>query len=108
MPKPGKHIFVCTQGRPPGHPRGSCAEKGAGGVFEAFLAQFDQRGLFGPFQVTNTGCMGPCLNGTNVLVYPEGVMYGGVTADDVAEIIESHLLEDKPVERLLMPAEIWS
>jgi len=30
-----------------------------------------------------------------------------VGKDDVAEIIEQHLLGDQPVERLKVPAEIW-
>ena len=29
MPKPQYHIFVCTNTRPPDHPKGSCGEKGA-------------------------------------------------------------------------------
>ena len=61
----------------------------------------------GRFAVTGSGCLGPCGTGPSVLVYPEGVMYGGVAKDDVAVIIEQHLLGDKPVERLAVPAEIW-
>jgi (2Fe-2S) ferredoxin len=34
-------------------------------------------------------------------------MYGGIGKDDVAAIIEEHLLGDKPVERLKVPDEIW-
>jgi (2Fe-2S) ferredoxin len=37
------------------------------------------------------------------VVYPEQVWYGGVTVDDVEEIIQSHLIGGKPVERLLIP-----
>jgi (2Fe-2S) ferredoxin len=36
-----------------------------------------------------------------VVVYPEGVWYAGVQADDAAAIVDEHLLEDRPVERLL-------
>jgi (2Fe-2S) ferredoxin len=107
MPKPKKHILVCTQGRPPGHPRGCCQEKGSPALFNAFLDEFQKRNLWGAFQVTNTGCLGPCQNGGSVLVYPEGVMYGKVTAADVAAIIEEHLLGEQPVERLQVPAEVW-
>lgn len=107
MPKPIKHVFVCTQTRPPNHPRGSCALNGSNGIFQEFLQQFEKRGLWGKFAVTGSGCLGPCGNGHSVLVYPEGVMYGGVSKDDVATIIEQHLLGDQPVERLKVPAEIW-
>lgn len=43
----------------------------------------------------------------SVLVYPEGVMYAGVSATDIDEIIDSHVLGDQPVTRLLAPAEVW-
>ncbi len=108
MPRPERHVFVCTQGRPPGHPRGSCAEKGGAGVMEAFLSELQTRNAFDRISVTNTGCMGPCQMGGTVLVYPEGVMYARVSKEDVAEIFDEHLLGGKPVERLLMPAEVWS
>lgn len=107
MPKPKKHVFVCTQGRPPGHPRGSCAQRGCGEVLDEFYNQFQTRNLWGEFLVTSSGCMGPCSNGPSVVVYPEGVMYGGVTRGDVAAIIDEHLLGDVPVDRLRVPAEIW-
>ncbi len=107
MAKPVKHVFVCTQSRPPGHPRGSCFANGCTPVFQEFLQQFEQRGLWGKYAVTGTSCLGPCSGGPSVLVYPEGVMYGGVAKDDVAVIIESHLLGGKPVERLKAPAEVW-
>jgi (2Fe-2S) ferredoxin len=38
-----------------------------------------------------------------MVVYPEGVWYGGVSPTDVPEIVESHLLHGRPVERLLIP-----
>ena len=41
-------------------------------------------------------------------VYPEGVMYAKVGKDDVDEIVERHLVQDRPVERLLMSEEFWS
>jgi len=107
MPKPKKHILVCVQGRPAGHPRGSCQEKGCGEVYNTFLDEFQKRNLWADFLLTNTGCIGPCSLGANVLVYPEGVMYSKVTAADVATIIDEHLLFDQPVERLKAPAEVW-
>lgn len=107
MPKPEKHIFVCTMSRPAGHPRGSCGEKGCAPVAEKFFLQMQERNLFNRFAVTTAGCIGPCGMGPNVLVYPEGVFYNGVTPDDVDAIIDEHLLGDKPVERLLAPEDVW-
>lgn len=107
MPRPEKHVFICAQSRPPGHPRGSCGEKGGGDVLNEFMNAQQARGLFN-IQVTATGCMGPCLNGPSILVYPEGVMYGGVGVADVATIIDEHLVGGTPVESLKVPEEIWS
>ncbi len=107
MPKPEKHVFVCTQARPQGHPRSSCAEKSCAEVMEEFLWQVQQRELFNRFQITATGCMGPCSEGPSVLVYPEGVMYSGVSKADVSTIFDEHLLGDKLVEKLLMNTEFW-
>ena len=108
MPKPEKHVFICTQSRPEGHPRGSCLVNGkAGDVWDAFINEMEKRQLFDKVAITNTGCMGPCSVGANVLVYPEGIMYGKVKADDVAEIFDEHLIGDKPVERLKLPPEVW-
>ncbi|NNM81726.1 MAG: (2Fe-2S) ferredoxin domain-containing protein [Burkholderiales bacterium] len=106
MPK--KHVFVCTQSRPPGHPRGSCGSGDAALVFQEFLRQFEEKKLWGSFALTATGCLGPCSSGPNVLVYPEGIMYGGVKKDDVAAIVAEHLLGNSPVQRLRVPEEVWS
>jgi (2Fe-2S) ferredoxin len=54
-----------------------------------------------------TSCLGPCSEGPSVLVYPEGVMYGGVKKVDVATIYEEHLQHGKPVESLLVSKEFW-
>ena len=35
-------------------------------------------------------------------MYPEGVWYGGVKPEDVAEILDEHLVNGRPVERLKM------
>lgn len=107
MPKPQKHVFVCVQQRPVGHPRPSCSQKRCAEVAEEFYWQQQQRQLFNTVQITTTGCLGPCSEGPSVLVYPEGVMYGAVTKEDVATIFEEHLQADKPVERLKMAVEFW-
>ena len=107
MPRPKKHVFVCTQNRPPNHPRGACVHKDGGELLQAFWAELQKRNAHDTVSVTYSGCLGPCDQGANVLVYPEGVLYGKVSKEDVAEIFDSHLLGDQPVTRLLVPPEIW-
>lgn len=107
MPKPLRHVFVCTQNRPPNHPRGSCAAKGSTSVLQALWAELQKRNAYDTVSVTYSGCIGPCDHGANVLVYPEGVLYRGVTTDDVNEIFTSHLEGGEPVERLIAPSAVW-
>ena len=107
IPKPEKHVFVCVQNRPALHPRGSCVSKGAPAVYEAFAKQFEQEGLFGRFALTSTGCLGPCMKGATVMVYPEGVMYAQLKPEDVSTIIEEHLKGGEPVKELLISPDIW-
>ena len=107
MPKPEKHIFICLNSRPPGHPKGSCTLGGAQDLLTEFAEQLEARDLKGRFRLTRTGCLGPCELGPIVLVYPESVMYGRVSPGDVSEIIDDHLLSDRPVERLRVPLDMW-
>ena len=107
MPKPQKHVFVCVQNRPQGHPRPSCSQKQCTEVAEEFYWHLQQRQLFDKVQVTTTSCLGPCSEGPSVLVYPEGVMYGGISKDDVATIFNEHLEKGQPVERLQVTKEFW-
>jgi len=107
MPRPDKHVFVCTQARPEGHPRGSCSQFNSPDVMNTFLEAFQKHDLWGVHKLTASGCIGPCFTGPSVLIYPEGVMYIKVKPEDVEEIITSHLKAGKVVERLQAPEDVW-
>lgn len=101
--KPERHVFVCMNSRPAGHPKGSCqtAGAGAGELMNALAMEMEKRGLFGKVALTATGCMGPCDQGPTVVVYPEGVWYGKVAPQDVPELFDQHLENGgEPVKRL--------
>lgn len=100
MAKFEKHIFVCTNQRPAGHPRGCCDPAGNAELQKLFKDKLKLRGLKGEVRANKAGCLDQCEHGPNLVVYPEGVWYGRVTAADVDEIIESHIVGGKPVERL--------
>jgi (2Fe-2S) ferredoxin len=97
-----RHVFVCENRRPDGHPRGCCAGKGGADVKEALKAALRSRGLLGRVRINSAGCLDACERGAAMVVYPEGVWYGGITPDDVAEIVDRHLLGGEPVERLVI------
>jgi (2Fe-2S) ferredoxin len=94
------HVFVCENRRPDGSPKGCCASKGGAAVREALKAELARRGLQGRVRANAAGCLDACDRGVAVVVYPEGVWYGGVTPADVPEIVERHLVGGQPVERL--------
>ena len=95
-----RHIFVCCNQREGGHPRGCCDPAGQAALQKAFQEKLKARGLKGRVRANKAGCLDQCEHGPNLVVYPEGVWYGGVTVADVDEIIESHIVAGKPVERL--------
>ena len=96
-------MFVCTNKRPPGHPRGSCGERGCDETYLSLNAEIERLELYETVKVQTANCLGPCKLGPTVVVYPEGVWYGGVRAADVRELVQSHFVEGRPVARLLLP-----
>jgi (2Fe-2S) ferredoxin len=97
-----KHVFICINQREPGNPKGDCASKGGEAVREEFKRQLHDRGLKGRMRANAAGCLDQCARGVTVVVYPEQVWYGGVRREDVAEIVEQHLIGGVPVDRLRM------
>lgn len=102
MPSYTHHIFVCENIRAADDPRGSCGAKGSADIRAAMKKEIASCGLKGSVRANSAGCLDQCEKGPTVVVYPEGIWYGGVTVDDVHEIIQSHIVEGKPVERLLI------
>jgi (2Fe-2S) ferredoxin len=103
MAKFQRHIFVCTNQRSAQNPRGCCASKGGEAVAAAFKASLHTRGYKRIVRSNASGCLDQCERGVTVVVYPEAVWYGGVRVEDVDEIIESHVVGGRPVERLRIP-----
>jgi (2Fe-2S) ferredoxin len=103
MPKFEKHIFICGNQRPPGAPRRCCDPTGQAELQKSFKEKLAALGLKGKVRANQSGCLDQCEHGPNLVVYPEAVWYSRVTLADVDEIIESHIVGGKPVERLVMP-----
>ena len=102
MPPPfERHVFVCTNRRPDGSPKGCCATKGGDEVRLALKKELDAQGVQG-VRANASGCLDACERGVAVVVYPDNVWYQGVTVGDVKELVSSHLVGGAPVERLRM------
>ena len=95
-----RHVFICEHQIADGHPRGCCASKGAKEVRAHLREALRSRGLNSVIRANTSGCLDACEFGVSIVVYPDAVWYGGVTIDDVDEIVESHLIGGPPVERL--------
>jgi (2Fe-2S) ferredoxin len=99
------HVFVCT-GK-------SCSARDSAEVLEAFENDLKERGLLfgreakgknphGSVIVTSCASVGFCSIGPAVMIYPDGVWYAQVRSNDVREIVEEHLLNNRIVERLAL------
>jgi len=92
-----RHVLVCTGE--------FCSPERRGRRIYALLAELLQREdlLFGPQRVKRgeTPCLGVCAGGPIVVVYPEGIWYGGVTPELLERIVVEHLKHGKPVEEAI-------
>ena len=95
------HVFCCTNRRPAGHPRGSCADKGSEDLRDYMKDRAKQLGLK-KVRINASGCLDRCELGPTVVIYPEGVWYSAPTRDDIDEILQKHLIDGGRVERLML------
>lgn len=97
-----RHVFFCTNERPPGHERGCCAEKDSVKLRNYMKARVKDLGIKST-RINTAGCLDRCELGPVVVVYPEGVWYRCASREDADEIIEKHLVNGQRVARLLLP-----
>jgi (2Fe-2S) ferredoxin len=95
-----RHIFICENKRADGHPKSCCADKNSTEIKELFKNRLKTLGLNLEVRTNTSGCLDACEFGVAIVVYPEQIWYGGVTINDVEEIVQSHILNGIPVERL--------
>ena len=96
-----KHVFCCTNIRPPGHERGCCKEKGSIGLRNYMKARAKELGL-SDVRINASGCLDRCELGPTMVIYPEGVWYRCPTQEDVEEVLQRHVIEGGRVERLML------
>ncbi|CAJ0723037.1 hypothetical protein R38712_01581 [Ralstonia pickettii] len=99
------HVFCCVNERPGTHRRGCCASKGSLELANymcrrAMVTANDRR-----IRVNLSGCLNACEYGPTMVIYPEGVWYRYETQEDIAEILEQHVVKGHRVERLLLRLE---
>ncbi|MBI2863303.1 MAG: FAD-dependent oxidoreductase [Chloroflexi bacterium] len=87
-----KTVLIC---------RGPCQSGQAPKIHDYIEKEMARRGLSDQVQVKTTGCHGFCQQGPTVMIEPEGVLYVKVDSEDAPEIVDSHILGGKLIDRLL-------
>ncbi|MBN2611183.1 MAG: NADH-quinone oxidoreductase subunit NuoF [Bacteroidales bacterium] len=93
-------ILVCTGG--------GCIASGSLKIKDAFNQKLKEKNLDKTVKVIGTGCLGPCSKGPVVILASSRTFYQELTVNDVDEIIESHIIGGKAVERLTYRKETGS
>lgn len=99
------HLFVCCNRREPGHSRGCCDPEGSEALREAFKNELKKRKLGPLVRANKAGCLDQCELGPAVVIYPQGIWYGGVQISDVPRIVEETIVNGRILEDLAIPEE---
>ncbi len=78
-----------------------CTSSGSNKLIDEFTAQLAERGLTDSVQIVRTGCFGLCELGPIVIVYPEGVFYAQCQIENVARIVDEHIVGGKIIDDLV-------
>jgi nitrite reductase/ring-hydroxylating ferredoxin subunit/(2Fe-2S) ferredoxin len=88
-----RHVFVCTSGE-------TCPGQGDTEKFVKVLREGARQAGRSDIRINKAGCFSQCGHGPMIVMYPENVWYAGVQESDLQEILTSHILGGRPVERL--------
>jgi len=96
------HVFFCLNQREDGE--SCCMNNGAQAAFEHMKVRVKKLGLNGEgkVRINRAGCFDRCGKGPLLVIYPQAIWYTFVDNEDIDEIIESHLIKGKTVDRLMV------
>ncbi len=97
------HLFVCTNRRPDGHRRGSCAAGGSEHLRDYMKARAKELGIAN-LRVNSASCLDRCELGPCLVIYPEGVWYRIDSRADVDTVLQAHVIEGGRAQALMLPA----
>jgi (2Fe-2S) ferredoxin len=99
-----RHVFMCVNERPAGHPRGCCKAKGSDRLRNYLKARARELGL-NDVRINQAGCLDRCELGPTMVIYPEGVWYSPKTTADIDAILERHLVAGGRAPELMLKPE---
>lgn len=95
-----QHVFFCMNQRDDGRP--CCGKQGAEIAqkhAKKRIKALDLNG-HGKIRINQAGCLDRCEEGPVLVVYPQGTWYTYVDTTDIDDIIDTHLVGGKVVDRL--------
>ena len=94
------NVLICTGA--------GCVASGALELSAAIKDALARHGLADQIGVVETGCLGPCAAGPVAVIYPDGVLYQNLKAENAERIVTEHLLKGRVVKELAAetPADI--
>jgi len=95
------HVFMCTNERATGHPRGCCKDKGSMEL-RAYMKEKAKALGLSNVRINTAGCLERCELGPAMVIYPEGVWYTFSSKADIDAILEVHLQGQGRVTRLIL------
>jgi (2Fe-2S) ferredoxin len=101
MPHRKRYLFICTNRRDEGNPKGSCAQKGSEDVVKKMKEAIKTKNVGLEIRACSSSCLDLCEIGISVVQEPEHVAYGHVTLSDVDEIVDC-AAKGTVVERLVV------
>lgn len=87
------HVLVCVDPE--------CLEKGAHEMLDSLQDELIDQGLNDEIQVLETSRLGGCSHGPEMMIYPEGIHYTSITADDMPYLVTEHFLKGRPVKKFI-------
>jgi NADH:ubiquinone oxidoreductase subunit F (NADH-binding)/(2Fe-2S) ferredoxin/NAD-dependent dihydropyrimidine dehydrogenase PreA subunit len=69
-------------------------------LYRSLKSEIRKHKLNHEIEVLKAECLGLCELGPVVIVYPEGIVYNKVKGEDIVELVESHFIRNKVLERL--------
>ena len=105
MPRFRKHIFICNNVRSADNPKGCCSRAGSPALLDYIKKRVHELGLKGIVRVNKAGCLDACQYGPSMVVYPDEIWYAPRTTEDMEEILQEHIQNDRIVDRLVIQFE---
>ncbi len=80
----------------------TCLKQGAKASLKALKRALKERDLRERVMITKVDCLDQCGRGPVMVVYPDGIWYGGVDEETAREIVTEHVEEGRAVEKRVL------